>query len=532
VTLDGTTINYLPAPDYNSNIEPLDTLTYTISDGAGGTTTGTLTIAVEPVNDPPELDLADDLEADEDVQAVFSQADVLGESMPGPITATDEQSQTLEIVSVGQAGQSVEGGSVSLAGGSVVYTSAENFFGTDSFAVTVRDSEGAESTGTVTITVNNVNDPPELGDPSLLAFSQSVAEFSSEDLLAASNVGPGEEGLAGQELSVVGARGVGATRGSITFDAATGAVTYTPEEGFVGDDQFELTISDGTDTTTGLVTVTVREFEPSVISGAVFFDIIESPERPVRNGRQDPHEPGLEMARVRLLSAADENVTGQPINHTLMTDRTGAFEFANVPPGTYRLVFDMPLLVWDGADVAGTLGDSDDVNNQFTIEIEEPGGSTAEDYNFTVLGYSGRAGNSLDLLISSYLAANPQVALDSQNGLLGAKTYIDADGQGVWFSSKGGFEGAMFGEINLDDSANVATLSVILEDGSVRTGIIPATHRVILEDPVNGGHVVQIFGSLESFDLQPDGSIDDDELDLMRYQHAVDAMLAQDSSVI
>src|SRR5690606_22803624 len=112
-------------------------------------------------------------------------------------------------------------------------------------------------------------------------------------------------------------------------------------------------------TTTGLVTVDVKEFEPSVISGSVFFDYIASLSNQVRNGVQDAGEPGLQMAYVRLVSSADANVTGAAINLRLATDAAGDFQFNNVPPGTYRLIFELPEMVYDGADFAGTVGDLD-----------------------------------------------------------------------------------------------------------------------------------------------------------------------------
>ncbi len=530
VSLVNGTLVYQPAADYNSNIAAEDSFTYTISDGEGGTTTGTLTVTVTPVNDAPVLDLAS-ITALEDVATVFASANILGDSLPGPATATDESGQSLTIVGVGN-GESEMGGTVSVnAAGQVTYTSRQDFFGTDSFTVTVRDGGGAETTGTVTIEVENVNDPPEIDDPGVLAFSQSVATFTSEQLLANSNVGPGESDLPGQTLTLVNARSAASTVGSVSFNAATGEVTYTPEQGYEGEDQFEITVSDGSLTATRLITIDVREFEPTTISGSVFFDLVESAQNPVRDGVQSPHEPGLEMVQVRLVSGAQQNVTGQDINHVLITDREGKYEFTNVPPGQFRLVFDMPLMVHDGGDFAGNLGDADSLENQFTIDIAEPGGFTSRDYNFTVLGFSGRAANALDLFVSTYFRDRPDIAEDSNNGLLGARAVLDAEGRGQWFYSSDGLEDTRFGEINLDESGSVASLTVVMNDGSVLTGVIPTDRRVIINDGENG-YVVQIFGSLESFNLRPDGAIDPNEFGLMNYQRAVDIMMGQSSSVI
>jgi len=534
VRLVGQDFFYLGRQDYNSNMVPQDSFTYTISDGAGGTVTGTVSLSVAPVNDPPVLNLASGLTAQEDETTPLSFASILTpNSKPGPATATDEVTQTLTIVSAGVAGKSDRGGTLTVNGNQVSYLGAQDFFGTDTFPVTVRDSEGATTTATLTITVNNVNDPPVLGNLNLLAFSKSVATYTGPQLLAGSSVGPGEAGVPGQVLSVVSLVPIaGQTKGQVSFNPTTQTATYTPLVDYVGPDVLRITISDGVTTTTGTVNIDVREFEPSTVRGSVFFDYIASFTNPVRDGLKAAHEPGLQMVQVHLRSAANENVTGAAINHVLLTTVDGGYEFTNVPPGRYRVSFDLPMLVVDGPDFRnGVLDASDTVENQITINIPEPGGFTFEKTNFTVLGYNGRAGNALDLLVSSYMNANPALAQDSQNGGLGAKAYVAANGQGKWFTARGGFTGIRFGELNLDSSGTVVSLSVVMEDGTVKTGVVPNNRRVIMADG-NSGFVVQIFGGLSSFGLGPDDSIDDEELGLMMYQSAVDTILAQKSSVI
>ncbi|OYT86591.1 MAG: hypothetical protein CFE46_17410, partial [Burkholderiales bacterium PBB6] len=46
------TFTFTPAPDYNGPVPPV---TYTVTDGQGGTDTGTLTLVVGPVDDASVL---------------------------------------------------------------------------------------------------------------------------------------------------------------------------------------------------------------------------------------------------------------------------------------------------------------------------------------------------------------------------------------------------------------------------------------------------------------------------------------------
>ena len=529
VTLSGQSIVYVTRADYNGD----DSFTYTISDGAGGTVQGVVSLSIAAVNDPPVLTLGTGLTAAEDVTATFTPQQILGSSRPGPATATDESGQTLQVVSVGTNGRSELNGTVTLENGQIRYRSALNYFGSDSFAVTVRDSGGAESIGTVTLTVTPVNDAPIVGDPPLIAFNKSVATYTTAQLLAASTVGPPNET---GTLTLVSASAITGsannTVGSLSFNAATGTVTYTPVDGFEGTDQFRITISDGELTTTGIVTIDVREFEPSTVRGSIFVDLIESLENPVRNGVHDPNEAGLEMASVRLISSAADNVTGIDIDVELMTDSRGDFEFTNVPPGVFQLRFDLPIMAIDGTDFAGTRGDSDSLQNQFTFEIQQPGGQIAEDYNFTLFGFTGRAGSSMDLMVSNYLYSNPDLNQQSGGGAMGARALLDSTGMQQWFSARGGFEDVRYGEINVNQAGDIVSLTVVTNSGDILTGIVPAARRIVVKDPTTGQFIVHIFGSVESMGLRPDGSVDESDTGLLRYQDAVDALLAQDGSVI
>jgi hypothetical protein len=72
-----------------------------------------------------------------------------------------------QIITVISVSPSSQGGQVVLSGGVITYTPAPNFNGTDTFTYVIEDDgttagqpDPQRATGTVTVTVTEVNDPP------------------------------------------------------------------------------------------------------------------------------------------------------------------------------------------------------------------------------------------------------------------------------------------------------------------------------------------------------------------------------------
>jgi hypothetical protein len=79
-----------------------------------------------------------------------------------PVLANDTDVDGDALTVSGVCGAS--NGTVTTDGGSVTYTPASNFNGTDSFSYTIEDGNGGSATATVTVTVNPVNDDRLVGD--------------------------------------------------------------------------------------------------------------------------------------------------------------------------------------------------------------------------------------------------------------------------------------------------------------------------------------------------------------------------------
>jgi len=136
------TLTYMPAANYSGS----DAFDYVVGDGAGGTDTGSVTLTVTSVNDPPV--------ANDDVASTPYQTAV---AVPVLANDTDVDGGTLGVVSVGAA----TNGTVTIGpGGSVTYTPAAGYSGPDAFRYTVGDGAGGTATASVSVTVGAAPPPP------------------------------------------------------------------------------------------------------------------------------------------------------------------------------------------------------------------------------------------------------------------------------------------------------------------------------------------------------------------------------------
>ncbi len=133
-----------------SNFYGVDTFTYTANDGDGPSNVATVTITVNPVNDPP-LAFDDSYSVDEDNTLSVSASGVL-------VNDTDVDNTTLTAVLVSSPANA---SSFSLSDdGSFTYTPMDNYSGNDAFTYLVNDTLVDSAPATVSIAVNPVNDPP------------------------------------------------------------------------------------------------------------------------------------------------------------------------------------------------------------------------------------------------------------------------------------------------------------------------------------------------------------------------------------
>ena len=131
-------------------------------------------------------------------------------------------------------------------GVSVDYTPAADFNGTETITYTVSDGTDT-SEGTLTITVTAVNDIPVAVEDTLELIED--ATLTSIDVIA------NDTDIDGDTLTLTAVSTDGT--GTVAVNADGVSVDYTPAADFNGTETITYTVSDGTDTSEGTLTITV-----------------------------------------------------------------------------------------------------------------------------------------------------------------------------------------------------------------------------------------------------------------------------------
>ncbi len=275
VNADGT-LNFTPA----TNVAGPVVISYTISDGQGGTATGTLTVNVGSNTPPTGTDAT--LTLAEDSSRAFAPADFgfadadLGQSLGAVRIDTLPGAGTLTLGGVAvTAGQIVSAAALA----NLVFTPAANANGAGyaSFSFSVQDSAGAFDATPNTITLNVTPQP----DAAVIGGQTSGATVEDTTLVASGTLTVTDPDAG--EAAFVAQTAVAGAHGSFSIDAA-GVWTYTlnnadPAVQALGDGQtlppetFTVRSIDGT---AQVITVSITGTNDAAVIGTATVNLTET----------------------------------------------------------------------------------------------------------------------------------------------------------------------------------------------------------------------------------------------------------------
>ncbi|WP_396212916.1 tandem-95 repeat protein, partial [Flavobacterium sp.] len=255
VNADGS-FTFTPAENYNGSVP---VITYTVSDGNGGTETGDLAITVAAVNDAPT--------AIDDTQTILEDTVATGNVLDND---TDPDGNTLTVTQFTINGVTYAPGAIVNipnvgtmivnADGTYSFTPVANYNGTVPVVTyTTSDGQGGSDTGTLTIAITPVNDAPVVVSETLTTLEDTPltgnvltndTDLEGNTLTVTQFTVGGQTYTAGQTATIPGV-------GTIVVNT-DGTFTFTPVANYNGVvPVIGYTVSDGTNAVDGSLSIVV-----------------------------------------------------------------------------------------------------------------------------------------------------------------------------------------------------------------------------------------------------------------------------------
>ena len=240
------TLSFRPTADYNGSA----TLNYSVDDGTAAAVQRSVAIAIAA-----QADIVDDsVSVPEDGSLAFNV--ITGTQGASP----DSFAGTPVLSAIGSA---AHGTATFAADGTVSYTPAANFSGSDTFSYSV-SSGGVSESGSITVTIAAVNDAPTLNaipDPALIGVD------AGQQTINLGGIGAGG-GETGQTLAVTAVSSNPALipnpSVSYTSPNASGTLTFAPQPAQHGVAVITVTVTDSGGTANGGTNTVSRSFSQVV----------------------------------------------------------------------------------------------------------------------------------------------------------------------------------------------------------------------------------------------------------------------------
>ncbi|ENK2020933.1 tandem-95 repeat protein [Vibrio alginolyticus] len=251
-------LEFIPSADFNGDVTLTVNATSTdVDTGTTATATQDVTIHISPTNDAPEVtgDISAVTAEDNSITLTQEQllehaVDIDGDDLSAINLSTNDENATVEMNE----------------DGSFTITPSENFYGDIEFSYDVTDGEEVVAAG-LDLTVTPVNDAPEPQDQVFTVGEDGLLTFTDADLLT------GATDVEGDNLTVEGVTYTGAD--GVLTDNGDGTYSFAPNENFNGDVNFTFDVSDGTDTTSANIDVSVTPENDPPVAGSTSYTVHE-----------------------------------------------------------------------------------------------------------------------------------------------------------------------------------------------------------------------------------------------------------------
>ncbi|MFM1813783.1 MAG: hypothetical protein RLZ98_478, partial [Pseudomonadota bacterium] len=260
-------ITFTPEANYHGPVTPV---TYQVSDDDGAPVTATVSITINDINDAPTA-TNDAATTDEDtpvtVDVLANDGDIDGTLDPASVGIEDPLNPGTFVTSLTVPGEgvwTVDTDPLSATHGQITFTPAANYHGpVTPITYQVSDDDGAPVTATVSITINDINDPPVAtddgpvivvpGTPTNIDVLGNDTDVENDPLSVTGIVDPSAPGVI---IPInPGSPTVTLASGTVITLQPDGTLDVTQPAGSDGAETFDYIVSDGIDTDRGTVTL-------------------------------------------------------------------------------------------------------------------------------------------------------------------------------------------------------------------------------------------------------------------------------------
>ncbi|END3382136.1 tandem-95 repeat protein [Vibrio alginolyticus] len=435
-------LEFIPSADFNGDVTLIVNATSTdVDTGTTATATQDVTIHISPTNDAPEVtgDITAVTAEDNSITLTQEQllehaVDIDGDDLSAINLSTNDANATVEMNE----------------DGSFTITPSENFYGDIEFTYDVTDGEEVVAAG-LDLTVTPVNDAPEPQDQAFTVGEDGILTFTDADLLT------GATDVEGDNLTVEGVTYTGAD--GVLTDNGDGTYSFAPNENFNGDVNFTFDVSDGTDTTSANIDVSVTPENDPPVAGSTSYTVHEDNSITISDEQLLANSSDIEG------DVSIDSVSYSGNDGVLEINGDGTYTFSPNENFNGEVSLDVVVVDEDGATDSTTAGIT-------VLEVNDPpiAGPTAytidEDEVITI---------SAEQLLANSSDIEGEVALDSVS-YSGSEGIFTDNGDGTFsFAPNQNFNG----EVNLD-------VVVVDEDGATASTTANIDVLPINDAPVSG----------------------------------------------